>query len=225
MADEPKTDTTTAKTETPTPVVDPSDGFRAALKKHEGDATSLARDSWVRAQESARQVADLQGKLPKSGAVILEGDDAAEWAEYRKLGKATEVVTKLGTLGTLETTIAAHDREKLLGQAAKAHGFDPEVLATLAGDLRIELKDGKDRLGKDAKVAEVVSTVKDDRGEKEERTPLDKFAEKAWAKFLPSLKSASDAKTTPNRVTSTGLPRTEVARDINPARPLRPGRV
>jgi hypothetical protein len=214
--------------ETPA-VADPSEGFRAALKKHGDDSTSLARDSWIRAQESARQVTELQGKLPKAGAVILSDEDAAEWAEFRKLGKAKELSEKLGTLGTMEATIASHDREKLIGQASKANGstgplgYDPEVLARLIGtDTVVKVEDGKDRIGKDAKLASVVEMIDD----KEVVTPLDKYMEKHFPKFLPSLKSA-DAKgvTTTTRTATSGLPRTEAVRDLNVSRPLRPGRV
>jgi hypothetical protein len=229
MADELKTETTTAKTETTTPVVDASDGFRAALKKHEGDATSLARDSWVRANEFSRQVTDLQAKLPKAGAVILSDEDAAEWAELRKLGKAKELAEKIGTLGTLSATVAKHERETLIGHASKANGstgplgYDAEVLARLIGpDTVIQIVDGKDRIGKDAKLANVVEMI----DTKEVVTPLDKYMEKHFAKFLPSLRS--DGKATaqaPTRTASTGLPRTEYTREANVSRPLRPGRV
>ena len=107
--------------------------------------------------------------------------------------------------------MAKYDRDKLVGSAASAYGYDAEVLGSLAGsDLVIELKDGT-RNGKPAKVAEVVTTVKDDKGvETEKRVALDKFAETTWPKFLPSLKAGASAPPkvggTPSRTTQARPP-------------------
>lgn len=203
-----------AKVGTATPPVDASEGFRAALKKHDNDALSLARDAWVRADDFKRQLAEATGKIPAADAVVLTKDEAAELAAYRGLGKASEVTEKLTLAETLAAQVATNAREKLDAQAAAAHGFDPEVLATLRGDLKIEIVDGKDRLGKAVKVAEVVTTEGEGKTEKEVRTPLDKYAEKNWAKFLPSL-TVKTTTSGPIR-SSVPFPRT-VAEPTNPA--------
>jgi hypothetical protein len=194
---------------------DPSEGFKAALKKHGDDANSLARESWTNAERYRLEADGLRGKVPKDGTVTLDGTELDEWNAFRKLGKFADVKATLDTLPTLEGKVKGHEREKLLGAAAKAHGFDAEVLATLAGpDLHIEVKDGKDKAGKAIKVAEVVTKTKDDKGvEVEKREPLDKFAEAMWAKFLPSLKgtAAAAAQGTPTNRQVVGTPVTTAA--------------
>ncbi len=98
--------------------------------------------------------------------------------------------------------------------AASAVGFDAEVLNGLPGvaDLVIEVKDGT-RNGKPARIAEVVTKETDAKGvETEKRTPLDKFAETTWPKFLPALKAGASAPTkvggTPSRTTQVRTPAT-----------------
>jgi hypothetical protein len=169
---------------TPPPAADPNDTLR-------------------RERDQARQERDaLRGKVPGDGAVVLTGDDAAAWAAFQALGhKPAEIKTKLGERDTFEGRIKAADREKLIGSAAKVHGFDPDVLADKAGaDLRIEIADVQ-RNGKTVKVAQVVTIEKKDGKDVEVRTDLDKHAEKHWAKYLPVLRAAKPDLSTPGRTT------------------------
>jgi hypothetical protein len=201
------------------PVADPTEGFKAALKKHGDDAAAFARDVFRDLQETRTQLSAVSAKIPKEGSVVLEGEDAAEWTAVRSLGKAADLKTKLDEHAALSQRLAARERLDLVTAAAKAHGFDPDVLSTLVGpDLAIEIKDGKDRFGKDVKVAEVVATADG----KEVRTPLDKYAEKAFPKFLPSLKGVDPkAPTAPKRST---VPATVQDAPLNGRQSLKFGR-
>lgn len=175
----------------PAPAADPSEGFKAALAKHNNDANALAREAWQASERLRAERDDLKAKLPGKGSVVLSGDDATAWGELSKLGKAGEIRARLeeGTAAAKE--VATFRREKLIGQAAATVGYDPDVLMDRAGDLEIEIKDGT-RGGKPAKIAEVVVRSVDDKGaEVVTRTAIDKYAEKEWAKYLPSLKAAS----------------------------------
>jgi hypothetical protein len=180
-----------------TPVVDPSAGFTAALKKYGDDATGLARESWTKAETIRVELEETRGKLPKAGAVVLDGEALAEYQAYQSLGKPGEVKTRLELVPALDGKVKAFERKGLIASAAKAHGsdgrplgYDPDVLETLMGaDLPVELVD-KTEKGKTFKVAQVVEKTKDAAGvDVEKRTALDKFAESTWAKFLPSLKA------------------------------------
>ena len=180
------------------PVVDPVEGYKAALKRHDNDAHSLARDAYTRLTESDRQLAEVRGKLSAAGSVVLDKAAADELAAYRALGKPADVVAKLGTLDGLNQSVAANARERLIHTAATTQGtagplgYDADVLASLLpAAVPIELRDGKDRFGKDAKFADVLVTTKDERGEKVEKVPLETYMSKHFAKFLPSLKAAT----------------------------------
>ena len=158
---------------------------------------------------------EIAAKVPAEGSVVLTGDDAARWAAFTELGDPAEVKTKLQEHSDLQGRLLKVDREKLIGRAAKSHGstghplnWDAEVLATLIGDMPIEVKEET----KNGKKVDV-SYVKD--GDK--LTPLDKFAEERFPKFLASLKStaAPPAHPTPPRNGVAPVPRPEP--EPNPA--------
>lgn len=177
------------------------DGFEALAAKHSSDGIGLARDLYGQLQAANAKVSDLSAKVPADGAVILSGDDAKAWAKYRGLGKPDELKTQLEEGASAKGQVARFAREKVVSSVAKAAGFDPDVLATLAGDLEFELADETVK-GKLAKVAYVK--------EGDKKTPLDRYAESAWPKFLPSLRQAEPARplgTPPGRATA--LPKAE----------------
>ena len=179
---------------TPPPArADPSKGYEAALKKHENDHAAMARQTYADSQRYRAERDEARAKLPKDGSLILTGDDAARWGELSKLGKSDEIQAQLEAGKAAASEVSAFRREKLYHQAATAMGFDADVLAGLPGvaDLVIEIKDGQ-RNGKPARLAEIVTTVKDDKGnDVEKRIALDKYAETIWPKFLPALKTGA----------------------------------
>jgi hypothetical protein len=157
---------------------DPNEGFKRLLDKHNNDALQIARqlyDDNYREREQNRQLkqqlADLQGKVPSNGSVVLSADDAKALEAYRALGGVDDLKTSITNLATMR-------KNELLREAAEAHKFKPQVLQRLAADLDITVKetgDGKDR--------RKVAYVKD--GDKE--LSLDKYAEREWSDFMPSL--------------------------------------
>ena len=176
----------------PTPSADPTEGFKAALKKHGDDATGLAREAFLNSEIYRRERDEARGKIPASGSVVLSKEDADTWEKFRALGSFDEVKGKLDAGDLAATTVKTHERQTLIGKAAEAHGFDAEVLTRLLGDeARIELKDAVVK-GKPGKVAEVVTVATGADGkEVETRTALEKHANTEWAKFLPALKAGA----------------------------------
>jgi len=188
--------TTTAQTP---PAEKKSDGFEALAAKHSSDGIGLARDLYGQLQAANARVAELSGRVPAEGAVVLAGDDARAWGKYRGLGKPDELKTQLEERAELSGKVSRFERAAVISAVAEASGFNAKVLGTLAGDLEFEVADETVK-GKPIKVAYVK--------EGDKKTALDKYAESNWGDFLPSLKPASASKplgTPPGR--STTLPK------------------
>lgn len=196
---------------------DASRGYEAALAKHGNDAAAMARTIYADNERLRAERDEARGKVPAEGAVVLTKADAGRWAELGKLGTVDEIKSKLEAGDAAAAGVAKFEREKLIGQAAAAVGYDAEVLASLAGpDLRVEVKE-ETKAGKKVRVAEVVATAKDDKGaDVESRVPLDKYAADTWPKFLPSLKSGPSTSAPPRVGGSPG-------RTAPPQPPARPG--
>lgn len=122
-----------------------------------------------------QQLADAQGKAPAADAKVLTKDEAQAYDAYVALGKPADLKTALDARGSADQELTALKRERTIAKAAEAAGYKPSVLATLAGDLDIQVKPGKD--GKS-----LVVVVTDG-----EETALADYAAKAWADFLPAL--------------------------------------
>lgn len=209
------TDGTGLPTEKPTsektpPVNDGTEGFRLALAKHSNDTASLARDAFQRNQALEEKIRDLESRLPKAGSIVLDVGSASDLEAFRALGKPEDLKTALDRATENETWRTARERSDVLHSAAKVAGFDPDVLATLVGSLRIEVRKVKDKTGKDCDVAEVVEVVTVNGKQEERRTTLDKYAESTWPKFLPSLRQPSSLK--PTAPPERDMPRTYVSK-------------
>lgn len=195
-------------TPAPAPKADDFDDRAAVqglLAKH-GDAERamgyLLRDN----QGYRRRNADLKAKLPPEGAVVLAGDDARAWEEYRSLGKAGDLKQALAERDQVKADLDGLRRAEVCKQAAEAHGYEPKVLARLIAQdgLHIEVKDEQVK-GKPARVAVVKHA--DDQG-KEHTTKLPDYAAKAWPEFLAALahKAAGPPPGTPPRAPAAGPP-------------------
>lgn len=180
---------------------DAGKGYEAALAKHGNDAAAMARTIYADNEKLRADNEQLRGKLPADGSLVLNKADAARWSELGKLGTPEEIKAKLADGDAAIGKVAAFERKELTASAAAAHGYDADVLGGLPGfaDLAIEVKD-ETKGGKAVRTAEVVATAKDDKGaDVETRTPLDKYAERTWPKFMPALKSGA-ATSAPPRV-------------------------
>jgi hypothetical protein len=172
--------------------------YAAELAKHRGDQSALAM-ALLGENATLRQAADklkadyaeARRKIPAEGSRVLAAEDAARFDAWSALGDPADVKKRLDAGDEAAGKVKAHDRRRLIEQAAAAQGWDPDVLEHLAGpDLQIDLKDVT-RNGKPAKSAEVVLTTQEGGKERVERVALDKHAEKAWPKFAASLKAGT----------------------------------
>lgn len=192
---------------------DPTLGYQAALKKHGDDASAFARTTYADNERLRAELAAVNARLPKDGSIVLSGDDASHWTELAKLGKPDVVRASLEAGSAAIVRVSAFERTELMGQAAEPYKFNPKVLEGLARDgLRIEMRDGNIG-GKAARVADVITVVKDAKGhDVETKTPLDVYAVANWAEFMPALKAGYKA-TQPagSPPSGGGAPRPEIA--------------
>lgn len=168
--------------------------FQKLFEKHSGNATALAEALHRENLDYRRKNATLRTKLEEAGkkaapdgAVVLTAEQGKAWEAYQKLGAPDDLRKTLETSADLQGRLAKADREKLIHQAAEAHGYKPSVLGRLIGELPIELKDAQ-KDGKTVKVAH----VRDGDASK----PLGEYAEASWAEFLPALKATAPAQGT-----------------------------
>lgn len=126
-------------------------------------------------RELKRQLAEAAGKAPAEGSRVLSAADAALYDAYAALGAPEALKTALEGAQSATAELTGLKREKAIRAAAEAVGFKASVLTTLAGDLDIQTKAGKDG-------TPLVYVVKDGV-----ETALTDYAAKEWADFLPAL--------------------------------------
>jgi hypothetical protein len=200
-----KGDPTPTPTPTPPPKdFDPQVAIREAVAKH-GDA-ERALGYFLRDNRKYRKdMAELRAKLPPEGAVVLSGDDAKAWDEYRALGKAGDLKAALGERDRFRDEADGLRRAEVYKQAAEAHGYKAPVLSRLASQEKLQIEIKEEKVGaRTAQVAYVKGV--DDKG-KETATKLPDYAARAWPEFLDSLPiSTRAAPTTPRRGEGAGPP-------------------
>lgn len=129
-----------------------------------------------------RQVKELRDKMPE-GSVVLNKDQAAQWAAYQALGTPEEV-TKSVTEGkaAIEAN-AARDRKESHAKAAGALGFNAEVFAHLVESQGLEVVTTQGSV--DGKPVDIVSIKKGDAAP----VPAKEYAQQHWGLFAASLTS------------------------------------
>jgi hypothetical protein len=202
-----KGDPTPTPTPTPTPKDDDFDvqaAVQQLLAKH-GNAERalgyLLRDN----QGYRKKNAELKAKVPDEKAVVLSGDDARAWDEYKALGKAGDLKAALGERDRFRDEADGLRRAEVYKQAAEAHGYKAPVLSRLASQEKLQIEIREEKVGaKTAQVAYVKGV--DDKG-KETATKLPDYAARAWPEFLDSLPiSTRAAPGTPPRPGGPGPP-------------------
>jgi hypothetical protein len=160
--------------------------FQRRLERFNNDAMLMANELYrenFRERESNRrlrdQVTELQGRIPAEGAHVLSADEAKLWTAYQAMGQPTELQQRIEQG---QTAIQERDglrRDTTIRQAADAAGYKPSVLARLAGDVALSVReaDGKQ---------EALVTV-----EGQQPVPLTEYAQQHWADFLPALTAQS----------------------------------
>jgi hypothetical protein len=208
MADETKLP------ETPPPAPDLTKAVEDLLKQH-GDAAGAVRALLSERDAQAARARELETRLPAAGSVVLAGDDAAAWASYRQFGQPDEIKAGLADRDKYRGEAEGYRKAESIRSAAELTGFRPSVLAKLAADLALVVKD---ETGKDGKPAKVVHV----QGEGDQSTPLTAYAEREWADFLPSLRAeAGRTPAGPAPRPGTTPPRPEITPTTHQAQPLR----
>lgn len=168
-------------------------GFQRRLEKHNNDATAFAFELWDdnhnyrrKNAEKDAKIAELEGKLPKDGQVILTAEQAQQWAAYQALGTPEVVKGAVEERGQLQGKLDSLAREKVIRDAATHAGFDFDVLSERD---TYETNIGGKKLSYEVREVESNGTkvktafIKDGEVEK----PLTEYAQEHWAKHLPSL--------------------------------------
>lgn len=170
------------------------------ISRH-GDPTAALRVLMGENYTLRDKVREVSARLPKDGALVLEGEDAKHWGAYKTLGAPNELKRVLEEHGTLKADNRSFRKADVVRSASDIHGFKAKVLGTLAEKLEIEIGESVDDEGKlvglddkpirkDGK-AVLAAFVK---GEGETRTRLDKYASAHWEDYMPSLKPAAETR-------------------------------
>lgn len=168
---------------------DPEAAFTKLLDKHSNDGIALARLLHGENHDLRQKNADLRGKVPTDGSVVLTGEQVKEWSAYQALGKPDDLRKTVREHPELAQKVAAFEREKEIADIAqKAGGYKPSVLQLLADRDKVAFE-VKDEKGKDGKTTQVVMVKVGDK----EPEPIDDYAATHWADLLPSLKPESGA--------------------------------
>lgn len=164
---------------------DPEAAFTKLLDKHANDGIALARLLHGENHDLRQKNADLRGKVPTDGSVVLSGDQAKEWSAYQALGKPEDLRKTVREHPDLAAKVSAFEREKEVAGIGQIAGMKPSVLQLLADRDRVafEVREGKEK-GKDGKPTQVVMVKAGDA----DPVPLDDYAAKHWSDLLPSLK-------------------------------------
>lgn len=150
--------------------------LRKGMDTREADNKAL-RDE-VRDLKAAK--VDLEGKLPAKDAIVLVGDDAKLFENYKELGKPDFIKIKLEDYDRATTKLSALERDNLIQEAAQ----DPKDASTLRYNpnvLKRLLKDVAVSKGKDGFIVKVG----------DEEKALDKWIEEELPDFLPALQPES----------------------------------
>lgn len=161
--------------------------LQGLLARHNNDAMAVVATLLTENHGLRDERRTLRGQLPAQGAVVLAPEQATAWQAYQQLGAAPDLQTALTEREQLQQRIATLQQDSTLRDVAALAKYDLEVLRTIGGDLSYVIKDETVN-GK----AEKKVFVKVKEGEAEKEIALDKHAEAAWAKFLPSLRLAPE---------------------------------
>jgi hypothetical protein len=216
---------------------------RARLKTIESGEMPYKPDA--RIGELEREVADseteidrLSGLIPPTGAIVLTGDDAKAYTDYKALGTPADLKKQIDELPTLRTKISDSDTKSAGEQAAQLLGWNRAATTAAIADkkLVVSFVAGKDAKGADIKIPHVRPASDD----KAVPTPLADYV-KANAEYLMPSLTAKDAAATGTPVTpittpffsqsSTSMPSTtgdavaDFAKSAQAARDARPNQL
>lgn len=146
------------------------------------DAEARAARADVAARDA--QIAELNGRVPKTGQVVLNETAGRQWEVYRSLGSPEEVSQAVTGFRQLA-------RRESIREASKAAGYDPEALEPLlTGGEELSVLEEVPTGSKDP-----VRIAKVKVGDKTE--DLQTYVARKFSKFLPVLKSQSSTNGSP----------------------------
>jgi hypothetical protein len=155
------------------PAQQPQQGYTRLLERNGNDAGAVATLLYQENYQHRQRIRDLEGRLPKEGAVILSGDDVARWDALRAHNPA-DVAAALAERDTLKAQVTETARKETIRKAADAAGLKASVLERLPGLPPVEVTEADGKA-----IAHVVT----DAG----KVPLIDYVTSQFADFLPAL--------------------------------------
>lgn len=187
------------------PTDDLAEKVESLLRKHDGKpdevVRTLLKDNFDLREkrrndraEFERQLNEVKGKVPGDDVVTLSKDVAAQVERLKELGGLDAVKERLDRYQELEQKVQKRERSDNLRSIASKAQFDPDVFEQLCNldGLDPDLFEVKNIGSEKNPSYQVRAKDGDDKD-----LPIQKFVEKRWAKFLPSLRAADAAKTKP----------------------------
>lgn len=185
----------------PEPKAPTLESARAAAEKLDVDGFArklleLQEDNFKYRQ----RLREAEGRLPE-GSLVLKGDDAKAWSQYRDLGRPQDIRTMLDERKTLSEWKRGREQADTLAEAARLHGWKPSVLTRFAKADGLEVvvdddPEAKDQDGKPVRKGFVVTRGDDGQ---ERRTPLDQYAGTQWQAELEVLREPPAKQTAADR--------------------------
>jgi hypothetical protein len=169
-------------------------GFTNLMERFGNNARRVAEHLYrqdYKHRESLRlargEVETLKQRVPKDGSRVVDRTTARELAEYRKLGKPTEVQTRLQAGADASTKLKGREKDDVLRDIAELTGWNYKALKGAASDLDYTIKEVDDGRGGKKKVAHVVTRNGADATE----TPATEWFTSNRDYLLPSLTANS----------------------------------
>jgi len=169
-------------------------GFTNLMERFGNNARRVAEHLYrqdYKHRESLRlargEVETLKQRVPKDGSRVVDRTTARELAEYRKLGKPTEVQQRLQAGVDASTALKTREKDDVLRDVAEVVGWNYKALKGAASDLDYTIKEVDDGRGGKKKVAHVVTRNGADATE----TPATEWFTSNRDYLLPSLTANS----------------------------------
>jgi hypothetical protein len=169
-------------------------GFNNLMERFGNNARRVAEHLYrqdYKHRESLRlargEVETLKQRVPKDGSRVVDRTTARELAEYRKLGKPTEVQQRLQAGVDASTALKTREKDDVLRDVAEVVGWNYKALKGAASDLDYTIKEVDDGRGGKKKVAHVVTRNGADATE----TPATEWFTSNRDYLLPSLTANS----------------------------------
>lgn len=116
------------------------------------------------------------------GKTILDAEQAAQWAEYQKLGALSDITKALQERDAVKAELTIAKRAQQVREVAEVAGYNVAVLSQL--DSLDSLTYEKKTITQDGKTSTVIMVS---GGKAQQPTTLQEYAATHWKDFLPAL--------------------------------------